>query len=56
MLQALIGCLPELFDCGEIDGIWNYDSSDYLFMSEFRFNKTAKAVSIMFKDQSVINV
>jgi hypothetical protein len=71
-----------------IDGIWNYDSNDYLFMTEFkddnetalqlykrieifveqklknkikeitefRFSKTAKTVSIIFNDQSVINV
>ncbi len=71
-----------------IDGIWNYNSNDYLFMTEFkdnnetalqlykrievfveqklknkikeitefRFSKTAKTVSIIFNDQSVINV
>lgn len=71
-----------------IDGVWNYDSDDYLFMiefkndnetalqlykrieifveeklknkikniSDFRFSKTARTVSIVFNDQSIINV
>lgn len=71
-----------------IDGVWNYDSDDYLFMTEFKngdetalqlykrtetfveqklknkikeitefkFSTTAKTVSIVFNDQSVINV
>lgn len=71
-----------------IDGVWNYDSNDYLFMtefknddetalqlykrieifveqklknkikniSEFRFSKTARTVSVVFNDKSIINV
>lgn len=71
-----------------IDGVWNYDSVDYLFMtefknddetalqlykriatfveqklknkikniSEFRFSKTARTVSVIFNDRSIINV
>ncbi|MPM34098.1 hypothetical protein SDC9_80679 [bioreactor metagenome] len=71
-----------------IDGVWNYDSDNYLFMtefknddetplqlykrieifveqklknrikniSEFRFSKAARTVSIVFNDQSIINI
>ncbi|NLG06132.1 MAG: hypothetical protein GX559_00325 [Candidatus Pacebacteria bacterium] len=71
-----------------IDGFWNYDSDNYLFMSDFKddketavqlykrietfveqklknkikkisafkFSKTARAVSIVLDDQSIINV